>query len=77
MKDETFNWNTEFDTANDLMIHTFSNRVKVCCNIKTGEAKTLRDGEVISRRDDMLMSEYEQFLIRTAEEAAKLQELDQ
>lgn len=67
-------WETEFDTAKDLMIHTFSDRIKVVTNIKTGEVKTLRDGEVIDRLQDMPISDYEKFLLRIAVDADKLKE---
>lgn len=67
-------WETEFDTAKDLMIHTFSDRIKVVTNIKTGEVKTLRDGEVIDRLQDMPISDYEKFLLRIAADADKLKE---
>ena len=67
-------WETEFDTAKDLMIHTFSDRIKVVTNLKTGEVKTLRDGEVIDRLQDMPISDYEKFLLRIAADADKLKE---
>lgn len=68
-----YTWETEFRTADNLMIHTFSDRVKVVSNIKTGEVKILRDGEVISRRKDMLLiMEYEKMLISIAADANKL-----
>lgn len=67
-----YNWNTEFDTANNLMIHTFSDRVKVVANLNTGETKTFRDSEVIDRRTDMPISNYERFLITIAKDADKL-----
>jgi hypothetical protein len=73
MEHRKLNWETEFITAENLMIHTFSDRVKVATNIKTGEIKTLRDGEIISSRNDMPISEYEKFLIAVAEDATKLQ----
>lgn len=70
----TFICETEFITAENLMIHTFSDRIQVATNIKTGEIKTLRDGEIISRRDDIPALEYEGFLISVAQDAAKLQQ---
>lgn len=67
-------WETEFDTAKDLMIHTFSDRIKVVTNIKTGEVKTLRDGVVIDRLQDRPILDYEKFLLRVAADADKLKE---
>lgn len=72
MEATNYNWNTEFDTANNLMIHTFSDRVKVVANLNTGETKTFRDGEVIDRRTDMPISDYERFLITIAKDTDKL-----
>ena len=76
MESSKLTWDTEFITAEDLMIHTFSDRVKVAANIKTGEIKTLRDGEVISTRNNMPISEYERFLITVAQDAATLQNFE-
>jgi len=76
MEHSKLKWETEFITAENLMIHTFSDRVKVATNIKTGEIKTLRDGEVISNRNDMLISEYEKFLITVAQDATTLQSFE-
>ena len=69
-----YNWETEFRTADDLMVHTFSDRVQVATNIRTGEIKTLRDGKVIDRRNDLIISEYEKFLLKIAEDSDKLKE---
>lgn len=71
-----YNWETEFDTAKDLMIHTFSDRIKVVTNIKTGEVNILRDGEVIDRLQDMPISDYEKLLLRIAVDADKLKEFN-
>lgn len=70
------NWETEFITAENLMVHTFSDRVQVVTNIKTGEIRTLRDSQVIDRRNDLVISEYEKFLLKVAEDSAKLKEFD-
>jgi hypothetical protein len=69
---DRLSWNTEFDTANNLMIHTFNYRVKVVTNIQTGEIKTFRDDKVIDRQNDMPISDYERFLISIAVDANKL-----
>ena len=67
-----YKWETEFRTAEYLMMHTFSDRVQVVTNIKTGEIKTLRDNKVIGRRNDLAISEYEKFLLKIAEDSDKL-----
>lgn len=74
METTKYNWNTEFNTADNLMIHTFSDRVKVSANLTTGEIKIFRDGEEIVRRTDMPISDYEKFLIATAKDADKLKD---
>ena len=72
METVKYNWETEFRTTDDLMVHTFSDRVQVVTNIKTGEIKTLRDNKVIDRRNDLAISEYEKFLLKIAEDSDKL-----
>lgn len=74
MEATNFNWETEFNTSENLMIHTFSDRVKVMANLNTGEVKTFRDGEEIDRRTDMPISDYERFLITIAKDADKLKD---
>ena len=69
-------WETEFNTVTGFMIHTFSERVTVVTNIKTGRIKTLRDNESIDYRNDMPITEYEEYLISVAKDAAKLKEFE-
>lgn len=73
MKANNFNWDTVFNTAEDLMIYTFNSRVQVVTNIKTGIAKVLRDGTVINQKPNMKISEYENFLLEVAQDAQKLE----
>ncbi|KAA3691556.1 hypothetical protein [Bacteroides salyersiae] len=56
------------------MIHTFSDRVKVVSNIKTGLVRVLKDGEVINSVNNPAITEYEKFLKQIAEDANKLSE---
>lgn len=74
MNDENFSWETTFNTAENLMVHTFSERVKVVSNIKTGLVKVLKDGEVINSVNNPAITEYERFLKQVAEDANKLKE---
>lgn len=67
-------WETTFSTAENLMIHTFSDRVKVVSNIKTGSVKVLKDGEVINSVNNPTLTEYGNFLKQIAEDANKLNE---
>ena len=69
-----FSWETTFNTAENLMIHTFSDRVKVVSNIKTGLVRVLIDGEVINSVKNPAITEYEKFLKQIAEDANKLSE---
>ncbi len=69
MNNKGYNWETEFVTADNLMIHTFSERVKVVTHIKNGTIKVFKDDKVIIERNDMQISEYEKFLLRIAEDA--------
>lgn len=75
MANENFTWETTFETAKDLMIHTMTNRVCVVSNIKTGVVKVLRDGDVIDTIENPLISEYEKFLLRIAKSAQDLDKL--
>lgn len=74
MNNENFSWETTFNTAENLMVHTFSERVKVVSNIKTGLVKVLKDGEVINSVNNPAITEYERFLKQVAEDANKLKE---
>lgn len=74
MNNENLSWETTFNTAENLMVHTFSERVKVVSNIKTGLAKVLKDGEVINSVNNPAITEYERFLKQVAEDANKLKE---
>ena len=69
-----FSWETTFNTAENLMIHTFSDRVKVVSNIKTGLVRVLKDGEVINSVNNPAITEYEKFPKQIAEDANKLSE---
>lgn len=74
MNNENLSWETTFNTAENLMVHTFSERVKVVSNIKTGLVKVLKDGEVINSVNNPAITEYEKFLKQVAEDANKLKE---
>lgn len=74
MSKENLSWETTFNTADNLMMHTFSDRVKVISNIKTGLVKVLKDGNVINSVNNPAVTEYEKFLKQVAEDANKLNE---
>lgn len=69
-----FSWETTFNTADNLMIHTFSDRIKVVSNIKTGLVSLLKDGKVINSVNNPAITEYEKFMKEIAEDANKLSE---
>lgn len=71
--EKNYSWNTTFETAGSLMIHTFTDRVKVVSNIKTGNVKVLKDGETINTVENPAITEYEKFLLKIAEDADKLE----
>lgn len=79
MTPEEYNWETLFITHQDLMCYRFTPRVEVRTNIKTGLIRLFKDDIEINKIDgsEMLMSEYEQFLARTAKEAATLPSINQ
>lgn len=49
MSKENYSWYTDFNTSENLMIHTFSERVQAVSNIKTGLVKVVKDGVVIGK----------------------------
>lgn len=73
MKKVKYSWSTVFDTSNNLMIHTFSERVEVTSNIKTGEIKVIKDGNVVQNVSNPAIAAYESFLLNVAKEAKTLQ----
>lgn len=74
MSKGNLSWETTFNTAENLMIHTFSDRIKVVSNIETGLSKILKDGNVINSVNNPAITEYEKFLKQVAEDANKLKE---
>lgn len=73
MDKQNYSWETTFDTANDLMIHTFTDRVKVIASLKTGVAKVLRDGDIINTIENPAISDYERMLSKVAIDAHALE----
>lgn len=73
---ESYSWTTEFKTSDNLMIHTFSERIQVVSNTKTGTAKVVRDGNVINTLENPSLTEYANFLLRTAKEADDLKKFN-
>lgn len=74
MSKNIFSWETIFNTADNLMICTFSDRVKVVSNIKTGLVKVPKDGNMVNSVNDPSITELGKFMKQVAEDANKLNE---
>lgn len=72
MNKENYSWYTDFNTSENLMIHTFSERVQVVSNIKTGLVNVVKDGIVIREIENSSISDYEKLLLGIAEDTEKL-----
>lgn len=72
-KQSTYNWDTQFDTANKVMTHTFSKRVQAVANIKKGEVLVMVDGNTVNAYYDMPVKEYEALLLGVEQYAHKLE----
>lgn len=72
-KQPKYSWDTQFDTANNIMHHTFTDRVEVKSDIKNGEILVLIDGHIINAYYNMPVREYEALLLGVEEYAYQLQ----
>lgn len=70
-----FNWSTEFDTVNNTMTHTFSERVKVVLNWNDNSYSVIVDGEVKNKSsiNGLSIDRYEKRLLVVAETAKSLE----
>ena len=75
-KEPTYNWDTQFDTAKNLMTHTFSNRVQAVANIKNDEVLVKVDGNTVNAYYSMPVKEYEALLLGVEQYAYKLERKD-
>lgn len=79
MKAETkaISWKTDLYENNKLMVHTFSERVKVATDFRFGRSKKLLDGTavdvVVFEECCMTIREYVDFLLGAAKCAAQLE----
>jgi hypothetical protein len=81
MKAKKYTWETSFQTADETMTHTFSDRVTVILDFKFGIVTILRDGEKIERfsvadEKEMSTEAYGRFLVKIAESAEQLKKMD-
>lgn len=72
MGKKKYNWDTKFETAKSLMVHTFSDRVKVVANLKKSEVLVMVDGHTVNTYYNMPVKEYEYFLLGVEEYANQL-----
>ncbi len=78
MGKKKYNWETKFETAKSLMVHTFTDRVKVEANLKRGEVLVLVDGHTVNAYyGKMPVKEYECLLLGVEEYANQLKRKDQ
>lgn len=73
MQETIISWKTDFDTAQNLMIHTFTDRVKVVSNIETGTVKVLKDGGVVNTIENFKLLKYQTLLVEIAKDALQLE----
>lgn len=70
-------WDTEYDEANKMLTHTFSDRVKVITNLKECMTIVYKDGNRIRTIDaDISIKSYTNFLLSVADDAEKLKQFD-
>lgn len=68
-----YDWETEFKTADNLMIHTMpGGRMVVKSNIRTGMVSVELDGKEIETHEGFYLTEYTEFLLGISARAAAL-----
>lgn len=65
-------WDTTFNTASNLMIHTFTGGIQVITDINTGKSRIMKGDQVIADGETISVGTYEKRLIKIAHEAEKL-----
>ena len=76
---EKYDWQTEFDTANETMTTVFSERVKAVTNFKLSTITALKDDVVtysFGFEEGYSLKEFEQFLLNMAKSAKELEGLN-
>lgn len=69
-------WETEFITAENMAVYTFSDRVKVISNFKTGMVKVIKDGIVIRELEGREISDFEKLLLEVGQDAKTLKSFE-
>lgn len=75
-KQPKYNWDTQFETAQNTMTHTMTDRVQVVSNIKNGEILVKVDGNTVNAYYNTPVKEYEALLLSVEEYAYQLQRED-
>lgn len=76
---EKYTWHTEFDQANKMMTHTFSDRIKVVVHLAFSTITLFKDNEVVNKfsfEKDYTLKQYEQFLLNVARSAQQLKDIE-
>lgn len=69
-------WETEFITAENMAVYTFSDRVKVTSCLKTGMVKVIKDGIVIRELEGREISDFEKLLLEVGQDAKTLKSFE-
>ncbi|MCM1022405.1 MAG: hypothetical protein NC403_09410 [Muribaculaceae bacterium] len=75
-KQPIYGWETQHDTANHTMTHTFTKRVQVVSNYKKGEAVLLVDGKIAETYGKMPVNDYTALLLDVEQYANQLERND-
>lgn len=75
-KQPIYSWETQHDTANHTMTHTFTQRVQVVSNTQKGEAVLLVDGKIAETYGNMPVEDYIALLLDVEQYAYQLERND-
>lgn len=64
-----YSWETQHDTANGTMTHTFNKLVKVVSNMHTGEAVVMVGDKAVQTYGNMPVKQYEEMLLEVERKA--------
>lgn len=67
-----YSWETQHDTANGTMTHTFNKLVKVVSNMHTGEAVVMVGDQAVQAYGNMPVKQYEEMLLEVEKKATVL-----
>lgn len=70
--DGELSWDTTYNTAEGVMIHTFAAGIKMITKIDTGKSRIIKGDKIITEGETIQIGTYERRLIQIAKEAEKL-----